>query len=101
MGDPTYVKPAEFLDTNLMLENIGNSELTYTLTVIEDNGPAGWLGVSGFSGSIPSGLAGTEIGTVHLNAGIAAESVVVDGHHNLGVTIIVHVNDERVFQKCA
>jgi hypothetical protein len=69
LGDPTYVKPAEFLDTGLMLENIGNSELTYTLTVIEDNGPTGWLGVSGFSGSIPSGLAGTETGTVHLNNG--------------------------------
>jgi hypothetical protein len=69
LGDPCYVKPGMSLDTSLLLENIGNTELTYTVSVIEDDGPAGWLGVSGFSGSIPSGLAGTEIGMVHLNVG--------------------------------
>ncbi|UCG61387.1 MAG: hypothetical protein JSV52_13860 [Candidatus Zixiibacteriota bacterium] len=67
LGDPTYVKPGEFLDTTLILENIGNTELTYTVDVVYDDASSGWLGISGFSGSIPSGLAGTEIGNVRLN----------------------------------
>ncbi|UCG61388.1 MAG: hypothetical protein JSV52_13865 [Candidatus Zixiibacteriota bacterium] len=66
-GDPSYCKPGESLDTTLMLENVGNTELTYILTVEYDDGSSGWLGTSGFSGSIPSGLAGTEYGVVHVN----------------------------------
>ncbi len=67
LGDPTYVKPGEFLDTVLVLENIGNTELTYTLDVVYDDASSGWLSVSGFSGAVPSGLAGTEIGNIRLN----------------------------------
>ncbi|UCG61600.1 MAG: hypothetical protein JSV52_15020, partial [Candidatus Zixiibacteriota bacterium] len=66
-GDPSYCKPGESLDTTLLLENIGNTELIYTLTIEYDDGSSGWLGTSGFSGSIPSGLTGKESGVVHVN----------------------------------
>lgn len=65
---PTFVKPGESLDTALTLTNSGNTELTYVMTIIEDNGTPGWLQVSGFSGSIPAGLYGYEVGTITLNA---------------------------------
>jgi hypothetical protein len=68
-GPPAYTKPGHQLDTALTLENCGNVVLTYTITIEEDNGPAGWLTISGFSGSIPPGLMGYETGTVHLNTG--------------------------------
>ncbi len=68
-GPPAYARPGSSLDTTLTIENIGNVTVNYTITPIEDNGPPGWLAVSGFSGSIPSGLGGVEIGNVHLNYG--------------------------------
>ncbi|UCG61064.1 MAG: hypothetical protein JSV52_12150 [Candidatus Zixiibacteriota bacterium] len=66
-GDPSYCKPGESLDTALMLENVGNTTLNYVLTIEYDDGSSGWLGASGFSGSVPSGLAGTETGQIHVN----------------------------------
>ncbi|UCG63178.1 MAG: hypothetical protein JSV52_07830 [Candidatus Zixiibacteriota bacterium] len=70
LGDPNYVKPGEYQDTTLLMENIGNTELNYSVSVIEDNGTPGWLQISNFSGYIPSGLYGTETGTVTLNASV-------------------------------
>ncbi|UCG63188.1 MAG: hypothetical protein JSV52_07880, partial [Candidatus Zixiibacteriota bacterium] len=72
-GDPSYCKPGESLDTTLMLENVGNSELTYVLTIEYDDGSSGWLGTSGFTGSIPPGLAGMEYGTVHVNQNLMTD----------------------------
>ncbi|UCG63179.1 MAG: hypothetical protein JSV52_07835 [Candidatus Zixiibacteriota bacterium] len=69
LGEPCWIKPGVSFDTNLIVENIGNATLTYTVDVIEDNGPTGWLAATGFSGSIPSGLAGMELGNIRLNDG--------------------------------
>ncbi len=66
---PTWVKPSEFLDIDLTIENFGNVALSYSTTVVEDNGTPGWLAVSGLSGSVPSGLSNVEIGTLSLNNG--------------------------------
>ncbi len=54
-------------DVSLRLENLGSLDVDYAITIEEDNGPAGWLAVSDFSGTVPAGLSNTEIGTVHLN----------------------------------
>jgi hypothetical protein len=70
LGDPTYVKPGEYLDTTLMIENIGNALLTYTVTIEEDNGTPGWLSISNFTGSLPSGLGGEEVGDIRLNTNL-------------------------------
>ncbi|UCE24853.1 MAG: hypothetical protein JSU74_02030 [Candidatus Zixiibacteriota bacterium] len=68
LGDPFYVKPGEMHDTALTLENHGSTALTYTMSIVYDGGSHyGWIDVSGFSGSIPSGEAGHETGTIHLN----------------------------------
>ncbi len=66
---PIWTKPGVALDMDLTIENIVNVALNYTATVVEDGGPSGWLGVSGLSGSIPSGLSNVEVGTLHLNQG--------------------------------
>jgi len=66
-GYPAYVLVGDTRDTSLWFENLGNATLYYTITIQEDNGPAGWLDVSGFSGSIPAGLENREYVTVHLN----------------------------------
>ncbi|UCG62141.1 MAG: dockerin type I repeat-containing protein [Candidatus Zixiibacteriota bacterium] len=74
--------PGTQKDTTVTLENFGNTDLGYTITVEEDNGvaaagefiaatddPVGWLAYSGFSGTVPAGLDNTETGTIHLNYG--------------------------------
>ncbi|UCD63325.1 MAG: hypothetical protein JSW34_11330 [Candidatus Zixiibacteriota bacterium] len=69
LGYPAYVRPGESLDTALTFENIGNLDLSYTITVIEDNGPTGWLGYSGFTGTLSCGVENKDTGMVHLNQG--------------------------------
>ncbi len=64
---PTWVKPNVELTIDLTIENLGNADVSYNISVEEDNGPAGWLAVSGFSGTVLSGLSNIEIGTLHLN----------------------------------
>ncbi|UCG60380.1 MAG: hypothetical protein JSV52_08575 [Candidatus Zixiibacteriota bacterium] len=54
-------------DTTLTIANIGNVQLTYTITVEELNGPPGWLEVSGYTGVVNAGLMNTETVTIHLN----------------------------------
>ncbi len=66
---PTWTKPSIELSLDLNIENNGNVALTYSITIEEDNGTAGWLAVSGLSGAVPSGLSNLEVGTLHLNNG--------------------------------
>jgi hypothetical protein len=65
---PAYTKFGTWLDTPLVIENSGNVGLAYTITLEEDNGPAGWLAESGNDGAVPSGENNVEIGTLTLNA---------------------------------
>jgi len=58
------------IDMALIVENIGNAALTYTISVEEDTGPSGWLGYAGFSGSVPAGASNADTGTVIINQGI-------------------------------
>ena len=69
IADPAWTKPGTELDTPLVVENIGNVTLNYTLSKVQDNGPANWLLWTGATGSIPSGLNNTQTITVRLNAG--------------------------------
>ncbi len=69
IDDPSWSKPGVELDTPLVVENIGNVTLNYTLSKVEDNGPSGWLTWTGASGTIPSGLNNTQTITVRLNTG--------------------------------
>ncbi|MBU8934988.1 MAG: dockerin type I repeat-containing protein [candidate division Zixibacteria bacterium] len=66
---PLWVQHGAQLDTTLTIENTGNAILNYTISVEEDNGPGGWLGVGGFSGMLMSGLGNTETGLVIINQG--------------------------------
>ncbi|MFH1687730.1 MAG: hypothetical protein ABIE70_09440 [bacterium] len=56
------------VDRQLILGNSGNIDVTFTMTIIEDSGSAGWMTATGFeSGTIPAGIGGELVGTVHLN----------------------------------
>jgi hypothetical protein len=65
---PAYAQHGQQKDTSLVIENSGNANLTYSVTPNEITG-SGWLGVTGFSGAVSSGLANTETGTIQLNLG--------------------------------
>ncbi|UCG60298.1 MAG: VCBS repeat-containing protein, partial [Candidatus Zixiibacteriota bacterium] len=67
LDEPASVFPGEYLDTTLIIKNIGNTALTYSVEIVYDSGATGWLDASGFTGSIPSGLANTEVGYLRLN----------------------------------
>jgi hypothetical protein len=69
IGYPCWTKHGIQKDVDVEMENAGNATLTYTLTTEEDTGPSGWLSVSNFDGSIPSGLNNVETGTIHINTG--------------------------------
>ncbi len=64
---PVWTKPGIELPLDLTVENNGNVALSFSTTIEEDNGTAGWLAVSGLSGAVPSGLSNVEVGTLHLN----------------------------------
>jgi len=64
-----YVEHGVEVPVPLIIENTGNVSLNYTLYVTEYSGPAGWLGTSGGSGSVPAGLNNTETIDVFLNLG--------------------------------
>ena len=71
IGFPSWSHQYVIHDTDLVLENTGNSAATFTVTPEEDEGPAGWLDVSGnLQGTVvlPSGLAGIMTGQVYINA---------------------------------
>ncbi len=67
--DYIWVRLGEQLDLDLTIVNNGNVGLMYSTSVIEDNGPPGWLSVSGLSGAIPSGLSNVEVGKLTINSG--------------------------------
>ncbi|HEX2897983.1 MAG TPA: hypothetical protein VHP63_08045 [candidate division Zixibacteria bacterium] len=68
IGWPTYAQPGEQLDIARILENSGTSPVSYTLEVVEDNGPPGWLVVSPISGSLGIGVMNKDTVTIQLNA---------------------------------
>ncbi|MCK4607117.1 MAG: PKD domain-containing protein, partial [candidate division Zixibacteria bacterium] len=71
LGFPSWTKHGVIHDTDLVLENTGNSAATFEVGLEEDTGPPGWLDVSGdFQGTVvlPSGLAGIMTGQVYINA---------------------------------
>jgi hypothetical protein len=73
---PAWGKPGVQKDTNVTLENLGNATLNYTIVEEEDTGTPGWLATSGFSGTVPAGIANTETGTVSLNNGGVETNVI-------------------------
>jgi len=69
---PTHTSQGIQLDTMIILENSGQVTANYTVTVEENNGPAGWLGINKSSGTIPAGVSGFDTLVVFLNnTGIA------------------------------
>ena len=67
---PAYTAHGVESDTSLTIENSGNVTLTYTVTPHKTTRTGdNWLAVSGFGGSVPSGLSNTETGTITLNKG--------------------------------
>ncbi|UCD64412.1 MAG: hypothetical protein JSW34_02975 [Candidatus Zixiibacteriota bacterium] len=77
---PVFAPPGTQMDTTLILENIGNTDANYMITIEEDNGPTGWLAVSDFSGTVPFGLLNADTGTVHVNyQGIVGDYMELSG----------------------
>jgi len=68
-GWPLWVRHGEVLALPLSLTNTGNVLVGYTVTVEEATGPPGWLGWTGFGGSIDAGLDNTESGSILVNEG--------------------------------
>ncbi len=66
---PVWTHHGQQFDVPLTLTNIGNGDLHYSMNLVEETGPAGWLTVSGFSGVVSAGMNNEETGTVHLNTG--------------------------------
>ncbi|UCD62720.1 MAG: hypothetical protein JSW34_08105 [Candidatus Zixiibacteriota bacterium] len=98
---PTWCKVGTQLDRDLTVENLGNQSWTFSVSVVEDNGPSGWLGQTGFGTTLPSGLYNTVTGTVHMNQGGVVTTtmmlygrVIFDGDdagspHNIEIELLV------------
>ncbi|KAA3635257.1 MAG: hypothetical protein DWP97_05065 [Calditrichaeota bacterium] len=70
VGFPTWAKPGESITIPLTIENNGNVDLIYSISVEMDNNPGmNWLSVFGLSGMTPSGLANVEDGLIGLGSG--------------------------------
>lgn len=83
IADPAWGNPGQQVDTTLTIHNFGNVDYSYTVAIEEDNGPSGWLTVSGFSGFVSCGLANMETGTIHLNTGgIQTDEAILYGRVN-------------------
>jgi hypothetical protein len=67
IGFPNWTKQGVSATKDVQLENLGNDGLTYSFNAVETAGPAGWLAVTGLSGSVPSGLGNIETFTVTFN----------------------------------
>ncbi|MBU8933406.1 MAG: dockerin type I repeat-containing protein [candidate division Zixibacteria bacterium] len=64
-----WVQHGVQFDTSLIIENTGNATLNYSISIVEDTGPAGWLGVGPYSGVVPAGLGNADTVTVSFNQG--------------------------------
>jgi len=97
---PAWTKHGTWIDTPLVLENSGNTDLNGTFAVNETVGPvSGWL-TSTFAGAltVPSGQNNTVSGTVTLNAGGAVNApgtivylegdLTITGNHEGSPTVI-------------
>jgi len=86
IGWPTFVHPGEQLDVTRILENFGNSPVSHSLIVEEDNGPAGWLTVSGIAATFAPAPFNKDTITIHLNTGgIINGNAIVNGRLILDV----------------
>lgn len=65
---PAWVKPGNTFDTTITIENLGNASYTYAVSKVEQQGNAGWLTTTGFSGFVDFGVSNTGTGTIHANA---------------------------------
>jgi hypothetical protein len=73
---PTYVKPGQQKDVSVLIENIGNSSTTMSVTTFQHTGPAGWLTVNNFGVFIDEGANNKDTGNIHLSAvGLTSEKV--------------------------
>lgn len=80
IDEPVWTKPSVQRDEDIVIENAGNVALTYTVVVDEGTGPSGWLGTSGLSGSVPSGLSNIETGQILLNqGGVQTTDAILEG----------------------
>ncbi len=69
IGFPAWTKMSHAYSRQVVMENLGNADLAYTVTAQEDpSAPAGvdpgWLAYSGFDGTLPFGLNNTETGNI-------------------------------------
>ena len=69
IDDPAFTLPGTSLDTIWVLENTGNQDLDYVITIIDSIGPTGHLTVSKMSGSISAGINNKDTITITLNSG--------------------------------
>lgn len=86
------VQPSTEREFPLYMENVGNLTIDYTVWTEEDNGPPGWLHVEPFTtGSLPTGLANADTGTIVINwNGVAYESELLTGR------VIIDYHDDGV-----
>ena len=69
IGWPTFTPHGVQLDIAILLENTTNEPMTYSIEIEELSGPAGWLGLSGFSYYISDGANNIDTGSINLNVG--------------------------------
>ena len=76
IGWPTYVKPGQQKDVEVLIENIGNISTTVSVSKQQDSGPTDWLTFNGFALSIGEGINNKDTGNIHLSAvGLASDKV--------------------------
>jgi hypothetical protein len=76
IGWPTYVKPGQNKNIDIIIENIGNANSSMSVTDEEITGPTNWLDVSGVVGMVNEGLSNKDTITVNLDAtGLTQEKV--------------------------
>ncbi len=68
---PNYIKHCENYQDNSILENIGNTEITYTVEIVEESpaGYSGWLKTYGEDGIIPAGINNKDTIVISINDG--------------------------------
>ncbi len=70
IGFPNWTKHGVQADKDVLIENLGNEPLTYSINAVETAGPSGWLATgANFDGAVPSGIGNQETGTISFNTG--------------------------------